>query len=180
MPCRKLSEEIVAESVSNLSKSKFRFAYRLKKLSESPKRRNSKKLVSRYIIIKRIKAKDKEKILNETREKTTQYLQENNEAKPYRRTKGETKPQLQLGNSTLLSLFKGTNRLEISKDVDGLTIKQLDPIHKAPSKAKRPILSNAHRTQKSTTISWVMKQTLSSLHELKSYEVRSLIIMKSN
>lgn len=112
--------------------------------------------------------------------KTTHYLQENNEAKPYRRTKGETKPQLQLGNSTLLSLFKGTNRLEISKDADGLTIKQLDPIHKAPSKAKRPILSNAHRTQKSTTISWVMKQTLSSLHELKSYEVRSLIIMKSN
>lgn len=54
--------------------------------------------------------------------------------------KGETNPQLQLGNSTLLSLFKGTNRLEISKDVDELTIKQLDVIHKAPSKAKCLIL----------------------------------------
>ena len=59
---------------------------------------------------------------------------------PIEELKGETKPQLQLGNSTLLSLFKGTNGLEISKDVDGLTIKQLDPIHKAPSKAKCPIL----------------------------------------
>ena len=74
MPCRKISEKIISESISNLSKSKFRFAYRFKKLSKSPKRRNSKKLVSRYIIIKKIKAKDKEKILNETREKNNPLL----------------------------------------------------------------------------------------------------------
>lgn len=139
MLCRKISEKIIAESISNLSKSKLRFAYRFKKLSESPKRRNSKKLVSRYIINKRIKAKDKEKILNETREKTTRYLPENNEAKPYR-TKRRNKATIELGNSTLLSLFEGRNRLEISKDVDELTTKQLDLIHKATSKAKCPIL----------------------------------------
>lgn len=60
--------------------------------------------------------------------------------------KGETKPQLSWGTqhsspySTLLSLFEGRNRLEISKDVDELTTKQLDLIHKATSKAKCPIL----------------------------------------
>lgn len=96
MRCRKISEKIIAENISNLSESNFRFAYRFKKLSESPKRRNSKKLVSRYIIIKRIKAKDKEKILNETREKTTHYLQENNEAKPYR-TKRRNKATTTVG-----------------------------------------------------------------------------------
>ena len=110
MQCRKISEKIIAESVSNLSKSKFRFAYRLKKLSESPKRRNSKKLMSRYIIIKRIKAKDKEKILNETREKTTHYLQENNEAKPYRRTKRRNKATITVGELNTPLFVQGNKR----------------------------------------------------------------------
>lgn len=59
---------------------------------------------------------------------------------PYR-TKRRNKATTTVGELNTPLFVRGRNRLEISKDVvDELTTKQLDLIHKAPSKANASIL----------------------------------------